>query len=170
MHDGAVLKQFHIPAQGESSPHTPRPGIVEGVHHEHGDGQVQKCEDQVNVSAFQPPYHSATSFSSPSKKDITAMLKRITTIITTEMAEPKPQSPTTRNCCSMRLPMRAYWPPANSLEMTNVVMAGMHTMVIPETTPGRLKGRMTLMKTWKGLAPRSPAASTTPLSILLSTE
>src|SRR5690606_26095267 len=130
-------------------------------------GQVQKGEDEINVSAFQNPYHSATSFSSPSKKDITAILKRITTIITTEMAEPNPQSPTTKNCCSMRFPIRVNCPPPKSREMTKVVMAGMNTMVIPDTTPGMLKGKITFMNTWKGLAPRSPAASTTPLSILL---
>ena len=48
-----------------------------------------------------------------------------------------------------------------SLEMANVVTAGMNTIVMPETMPGTDIGSTTRVTTRNGFAPRSSAASIT---------
>ena len=54
--------------------------------------------------------------------------------------------------------------------MTKVDTEGMNTMVTPESTPGRERGKVTRRKTVKELAPRSWAASITLGSIFSRTE
>ena len=61
-------------------------------------------------------------------------------------------------------------PPPSSREMTKVDTEGMKTMVTPERTPGRDRGKITRRKTWELLAPRSWAASMTRGSIFSMTE
>ena len=70
----------------------------------------------------------------------------------------------------MRSPMSILEPPPSIREIMKVEMAGTKTMVTPVEMPGTLRGKITLEKTWKGLAPRSWAASMTRSSILVMME
>jgi len=67
----------------------------------------------------------------------------------------------------MRLPISMYWPPPRSFGITKVDMDRRNTIMIPLTTPGMESFQVILQKVWKGLAPRSLAASISDLSILL---
>ena len=58
-----------------------------------------------------------------------SMLKIMNTIMTSESPEPRYQFEFTVNSCSMMLPMRFILPPPSMFEITNVVSAGMNTMV-----------------------------------------
>ena len=60
-------------------------------------------------------------------------------------------------------------PLESSFEMTKVETAGTNTIVMPEMTPERLSGRITLRKTVCPSAPRSCAASMTKGSIFTMT-
>jgi len=81
-------------------------------------------------------------------------------IITSEMAAPSCglYAPP-RNCRSIRSPSSSSVPPPSIRLMANVDTEGTNTMVMPDSTPGRLRGRMTLRNTVSVLAPRSRAAS-----------
>ena len=52
-----------------------------------------------------------------------------------------------------------YCPPPRRLEITKVDTAGINTIVIPDITPGRLRGNTTLVNICFLVAPRSLAAS-----------
>ena len=64
-----------------------------------------------------------------------------------------------RNCRSIRSPSSISVPPPSIWEMAKVDTDGTNTMVMPLSTPGRLRGRITLRNTVTELAPRSRAAS-----------
>ena len=70
-----------------------------------------------------------------------------------------PSGATPRNCRSIRSPSNSSVPPPSIRLMANVDTEGTNTMVMPDSTPGRLRGRMTLRNTVTVLAPRSRAAS-----------
>ena len=72
---------------------------------------------------------------------------KINTISKRDNAEPSPQSPVTVNCCSIIFPIKVIFPPLKSLDMTNVDKAGMNVIVIPDITPGTLKGNITFPNT-----------------------
>ena len=52
------------------------------------------------------------------------------------------------------------------VDMAKVVRAGIKTIVIPETIPGTVRGRVTLKKVCRASAPRSLAAFITLSSML----
>lgn len=59
---------------------------------------------------------------------------------------------------------------AELLRDIKVLIDGMSTIVMPDTTPGRLSGKMTRRSTPRLLQPRSRAASIRRVSILAMTE
>ena len=69
------------------------------------------------------------------------------TIITRDSPDPRYQLEFTVNSCSMIFPIRFTFPPPSMLEITNVVRAGINTMVIPLTMPGTHRGKITLRYT-----------------------
>ena len=90
---------------------------------------------------------------------------------TSEIAEPKYglyEFP--KNCISIKSPITKIEPPPSIFEIINVLTEGTNTMVMPERTPGRERGRITRRNTLKELAPRSLAASIRDLSSLMMTE
>ena len=76
-----------------------------------------------------------------------------------DKADPKWGSYTSRNCLSIKLPIKVVFPAPKSCGTTKVVTAGINTMVIPDITPGMLNGSVIVVKTLKLFAPRSWAAS-----------
>ena len=70
----------------------------------------------------------------------------------------------------MRSPSRSSVPPPSIRLMAKVDTDGTNTMVMPEMTPGRLRGRITRRNTVMELAPRSRAASSREPSSLMMTE
>ena len=93
------------------------------------------------------------------------------TIITSEMAAPSCglYAPP-KNCRSMRSPSSSSVPPPSIRLMAKVDTDGTNTMVMPDSTPGSDRGRMTLRNTVTELAPRSLAASNSERSIFPITE
>lgn len=75
------------------------------------------------------------------------MLTMINTIITSESPEPRYQFEFTVNSCSIIFPIRLTLPPPSMLDITNVVSAGIKTMVTPLAIPGILSGKITLLNT-----------------------
>ena len=73
------------------------------------------------------------------------MLRIMNTIITSDSPEPRYQFELTVNSCSMILPIRLILPPPSMFEITNVVSAGINTIVMPLTIPGTESGNMTFV-------------------------
>ena len=70
----------------------------------------------------------------------------------------------------MRLPNSIWLLPPIIREMAKVDTEGTNTIVTPDSTPGRDRGRVTRRNTPAELAPRSRAASTREWSSLMMTE
>ena len=70
----------------------------------------------------------------------------------------------------MRSPSIIWVPPPSSREMAKVDTEGTNTIVTPDSTPGRERGRITFRNTLAELAPRSWAASSRLWSSLTMTE
>ena len=97
----------------------------------------------------------------------TAMLINIKIISTKDKPEPACQLLTILNCCSITLPINTILLPPRIFEIVNVVRDGTKTMIIPLTTPGKLRGHIIRIKVWKKFAPKSLAAFIISLSILI---
>ena len=87
-----------------------------------------------------------------------------------DKADPKWGSYTSRNCLSIKLPIKVVFPAPKSCGTTKVVTAGINTMVIPDITPGMLNGSVIVVKTLKLFAQRSWSDSIVFLSIFTSPE
>ena len=72
------------------------------------------------------------------------ILITINIINTNDNPEPACQLLACLNSCSMTLPMSKILAPPSKSEITKVVSAGTKTIVIPEITPGRDNGKITL--------------------------
>ena len=72
-----------------------------------------------------------------------------------DTALPKCQLPTVMNWFSMKLPIKEYCPPPNIFGITNSLIAGKNTIVIPVNTPPSDSLKVILKKAVILFAPRS---------------
>ncbi len=157
-----VMHHRAVPLEGPAAPEGDHARIVERIHHQYHNGQVEEQVDQDHPGQGQ---HGGLFHRAPSRLLVwyllnTAIGSRMSTIITMATAEARCQSRLRKNSFHITLPMLSVDGPASSSGMTYSPTAGMNTSRLPAMMPDLDSGTVTSQKVLNGVEPRSAAAST----------